>query len=88
MLTDSQNYLVYANSVLFIGNGGDSRLAGFCLAAATTAVWIAGPGMIGFIPVNVVGTLIFMLGFELLIEAVWEPFGKLHKLEYLTVRWP
>lgn len=80
-----QNYLVYANSVLFIDNGGDSRAAGFLLAAATAAVWTAGPGMIGFIPVCIVGTLIFMLGIELLMEAVWEPFGKLHRLEYLTV---
>jgi sulfate permease, SulP family len=44
--------------------------------------------MIGFIPVNVVGTLIFMLGIELLEEAVWDPFGKLHILEYLTVSAP
>ena len=46
---------------------------------------MAGPAMIGFIPVCMVGALIFMLGFELLQEAVWDPLGKLHKLEYLTV---
>ncbi|OCL03876.1 hypothetical protein AOQ84DRAFT_417879 [Glonium stellatum] len=80
-----QNYLVYANSILFIDNGGDSRTAGILLAIATTAVWMAGPAMIGFIPVCMVGALIFMLGFELLQEAVWDPLGKLHKLEYLTI---
>lgn len=80
-----QNYLVYANSILFIDNGGDSRAAGVLLAIATTAVWMAGPAMIGFIPVCMVGALIFMLGFELLQEAVWDPLGKLHILEYLTI---
>tara|TARA_R110002003_G_scaffold32_3_gene1919 strand:+ start:8869 stop:10518 length:1650 start_codon:yes stop_codon:yes gene_type:complete len=80
-----QNYLVYANSVMFIDNGGDSRTAGVLLAAATTAVWIAGPAMIGFIPICLVGALIFLLGIDLMKEALWDTFGKCHKLEYLTI---
>jgi SulP family sulfate permease len=76
---------VYANSILFIENGGNSRIAGFFLAVATTAVWMAGPAMIGFIPVCLVGALIFLLGIELMEEAVWDTFGKCHKLEYLTI---
>ncbi|KAF2735445.1 hypothetical protein EJ04DRAFT_193777 [Polyplosphaeria fusca] len=80
-----QNYLVYANSILFIENGGDSRLAGILLAIATAAVWMAGPAMIGYIPVCLVGALIFLLGIELMEEAVWDTFGKCHKLEYLTI---
>ncbi|KAH8695790.1 sulfate transporter family protein-like protein [Phaeosphaeriaceae sp. PMI808] len=80
-----QNYLVYANSVMFIDNGGDSRTAGILLAAATTAVWIAGPAMIGYIPICLVGALIFLLGIDLMKEALWDTFGKCHKLEYLTI---
>ncbi|KAF1968606.1 sulfate transporter family protein-like protein [Bimuria novae-zelandiae CBS 107.79] len=80
-----QNYLVYANSILFINNGGDSRIAGVLLAAATTAVWMAGPAMIGFIPVCLVGALIFLLGIQLMKEAVWDTLSRLHKLEYFTV---
>ncbi|KAF2796217.1 sulfate transporter family protein-like protein [Melanomma pulvis-pyrius CBS 109.77] len=80
-----QNYLVYANSILFIENGGDSRVAGVFLALATTAVWMAGPAMIGYIPVCLVGALIFLLGIELMEEAVWDTFGKCHRLEYLTI---
>ncbi|KAF2279486.1 uncharacterized protein EI97DRAFT_481955 [Westerdykella ornata] len=80
-----QNYLVYANSVMFMENGGDSRAAGVLLAAATAAVWMAGPAMIGFIPVCLVGALIFLLGIELLEEAVWDPLGKCHRLEYFTI---
>ncbi|KAJ6259454.1 hypothetical protein Dda_5091 [Drechslerella dactyloides] len=80
-----QNYLVYANSVLFIRSGGNSRLAGIMLAFGTTAIWMAGPGVIGYIPVLVVASLIFMLGIELLREAVYDTWGKLHMFEYLTV---
>jgi SulP family sulfate permease len=46
---------------------------------------MAGPAMIGFIPVCLVGSLIFMLGIELMEEAVWDTIGKCHKLEYLTI---
>jgi SulP family sulfate permease len=83
-----QNYLVYANSVLFYRSGGDSRVAGVMLAGATVGVLFVGPGIIGFIPVMMVGVLIFVLGFELFLEAVWEPRKKLKILEYLTVRLP
>ncbi|KAK6542194.1 hypothetical protein TWF694_007957 [Orbilia ellipsospora] len=80
-----QNYLVYANSVLFIRSGGNSRLAGIMLAIGTTAIWMVGPSVIGYIPVLVVASLIFMLGIELLREAVYDTWGKLHKFEYITV---
>ena len=49
-----QNYLVFVNSVLFMNTGADSRLAGYLLAAATFGLWIAGPVVIGFVPVMVV----------------------------------
>jgi SulP family sulfate permease len=80
-----QNYLVYANSLFFMRSGGDTRLAGFELASLTFGVMVIGPSLIGFIPVMMVGVLIFDLGFELLLEAVWEPRKKLKKLEFLTV---
>ncbi|KFY63524.1 hypothetical protein V497_01974 [Pseudogymnoascus sp. VKM F-4516 (FW-969)] len=80
-----QNYLVYTNSVLFIKSGGNSRVAGFILAVATFGILMAGPGLIGYIPVMMVGVLIFVLGFELVFEAVWDPRKKLKPLEYLTV---
>ena len=70
---------------MFIQNGGNSRLAGFLLAAATFGVWVVGPVMIGYVPVMVVGALIFYLGIELLEEALWDTMGKMSKLEYLTV---
>ncbi|KAK3694896.1 sulfate transporter family-domain-containing protein [Podospora appendiculata] len=80
-----QNYLVYANTLFFMRSGGDSRLAGFELAALTFVMMVIGPSLIGFIPVMMVGVLIFDLGFELLLEAIWLPRKKLKRLEYLTV---
>ncbi|KAJ5203036.1 hypothetical protein N7449_005115 [Penicillium cf. viridicatum] len=80
-----QNYLVYTNSLLFIASGGSSRLAGLMLAAATAGIMVIGPVIIGYIPIMVVGALIFLLGIELLQEALVDTWGKLTRLEYLTV---
>jgi SulP family sulfate permease len=80
-----QNYLVYTNSLLFIASGGESRLAGLMLAGATAGIMVIGPVIIGYIPVMVVGALIFLLGIELLQEALVDTWGKLSRLEYLTV---
>lgn len=66
-------------------SGGDSRLAGVLLAAATLGILISGPIIIGFIPVMVVGTLIFFLGIDLLKDALVQTWGKVNRLEYLTV---
>lgn len=80
-----QNYLVYTNTVLFINSGGDSRVAGFMLALATVGVLIIGPVIIGYIPIMVVGALIFYLGLDLMKEALVGTWKKVHRLEYLTV---
>lgn len=55
------------------------------LAIATFGVLISGPVIIGYIPVLVVGALIFFLGIELMREALVDTWGKVHRLEYLTV---
>ncbi|KAI1823976.1 sulfate transporter family protein [Xylaria intraflava] len=80
-----QNYLVFSNTIFFTRSGGGSRLAGFLLAAATFLVMTIGPVTIGFIPVMMVGALIFVLGFELLSDALVTPRRKLGLVEYLTI---
>ncbi|KAF5098422.1 hypothetical protein D0Z00_002035 [Geotrichum galactomycetum] len=80
-----QNYLVYTNSVLFIRCGADSRLSGVMLAFATFGIMISGPDVIGFIPVMVVGALIFLLGFELVEEALVDTWGRVSRFEYATI---
>jgi len=81
-----QNYLVFANTLFFYRSGGDSRLAGIELAILTFGMMTIGPKIIGFIPIMMVGCLIFDLGFELLLNAIWDPRKKLKLPEYLTVR--
>ena len=88
LLGSIQNYLVYTNSMIFMKTGGDSRLAGIMVALLTAGVMMIGPVIIGYIPVMMVGTLIFVLGFDLFLEAVWLPRKKLKLLEYLTVSLP
>ncbi|KAK6463133.1 sulfate transporter Sulfate/bicarbonate/oxalate exchanger SAT-1 and related transporter [Scheffersomyces coipomensis] len=85
LLGSIQNYLVYTNSVLFIRAGAHDRLAGVLLAVATGGVMMAGPVVIGYIPVCVVGSLIYLLGYELLKESVYDTFGRLRKIEYTTI---
>ena len=80
-----QNYLVYTNTILFMRSGGDSRIAGVLLAVATFGILVVGPVLIGYIPVMVVGALIFFLGFELIREALINTWGRVNQLEYLTV---
>lgn len=80
-----QNYLVFVNSALFMQTGADRRLAGYMLAAATFGLWVAGPVVIGFVPVMVVGTLIYQLGIDLAVDALVKTYGKLHRLEYCTI---
>ena len=80
-----QNYLVYTNSLLFIRAGAESALAGYLLAFVTFTVMAIGPVVISYIPICIVGSLIFLLGYELLVEALWDTFDKLTKFEYITV---
>ena len=80
-----QNYLVYTNSLLFMDSGGNDRLAGLMLAAATFGILLSGPVIIGYIPIMVVGALIFLLGIELLEEALVGTWGRVHRLEYATI---
>ncbi|KAI9674540.1 MAG: hypothetical protein M1817_001878 [Caeruleum heppii] len=80
-----QNYLVYTNSLLFIRSGGDSRVAGVMLAIGTLGIMTMGPTLIGYIPIMVVGALIFLLGIDLMREALRDTWGRVHRLEYLTI---
>lgn len=55
------------------------------LAIGTFGILVAGPVIVGYIPIMVVGALIFTLGIDLMREALVDPWGKVHRLEYLTV---
>ena len=79
------NYLCYVNSVLFYKVGGTTRIAGYLLALASFGILLAGPGIISYLPVSVVGALIFILGIDLVKEAIWDTWGRVAKFEYVTI---
>ncbi|KAK8864231.1 hypothetical protein IAR55_001477 [Kwoniella newhampshirensis] len=79
------NYLTYVNTVLFYRVGGGSRLSGLMLAGATVAIMMVGPAVIASLPVMVVGALIFVLGIDLVIEAVWDTRHRVNRMEYITI---
>lgn len=79
------NYLTYVNTVLFYRCGGGSRLSGVMLAIATAEIMLVGPTIIGYLPVTLVGALIFVLGIDLTIEAVWDTRNRVNRLEYITI---
>ncbi|KAK0218705.1 sulfate transporter family-domain-containing protein [Armillaria fumosa] len=79
------NYLVYVNTLLFYRVGGNTRISGFLLAAATGVLLAIGTGFVGYIPVMVVGALIFVLGIDLVKEAVWDTRGRVSWPEYITI---
>ncbi|GAA5994775.1 Vsb1p [Rhodotorula paludigena] len=85
LLGSVPNYLVYVNSVLFIQNGGTTRISGFMLALGSVGILIAGPSLIGYLPVCVVAALIFILGIDLVKEAVWDTYHRVSSFEYATI---
>ncbi|EMD35753.1 hypothetical protein CERSUDRAFT_52921 [Gelatoporia subvermispora B] len=79
------NYLVYVNTLLFYRVGGTTRMAGFMLAGATALLLFIGTAPIAYIPVMVVGALIFVLGIDLVKEALWDTRHRTSRLEYVTI---
>ncbi|TCD70373.1 hypothetical protein EIP91_003725 [Steccherinum ochraceum] len=79
------NYLVYVNTLLFYRVGGDTRISGFLLAGANVALLLIGTGPIAYLPVMVVGALIFVLGIDLVKEALWDTRHRVNRWEYITI---
>ncbi|QRW22937.1 sulfate anion transporter [Rhizoctonia solani] len=79
------NYLVYVNTLLFYRVGGGTRVAGFLLACSSVLLLFIGTGPISYIPVMVVGALIFVLGLDLVKESVWDTRHRVSTSEYITI---
>jgi len=79
------NYLVYVNTLLFYRVGGGNRIAGFLLAVVTAVLLFIGTAPIAYIPVVVVGALIFVLGIDLVKEALWDTRHRTSRTEYITI---
>ncbi|KAG1764436.1 sulfate transporter family-domain-containing protein [Suillus occidentalis] len=70
---------------VFYRVGGGNRIAGFLLAVATFILLMIGTGPIAYIPVMVVSSLIFVLGIDLVKEALWDTRHRVSRMEYITI---
>ncbi|KAI0314568.1 sulfate transporter family-domain-containing protein [Amylostereum chailletii] len=70
---------------LFYRVGGTTRISGFMLAGTTMILLLVGTGPIAYIPVMVVGALIFVLGIDLMKEALWDTRHRVSRSEYITI---
>jgi SulP family sulfate permease len=81
-----QNYLVYSNSVLYFRSGGKTRVGGVLVIILTALLFLRGLLIIFYVPIILVGSLIFHLGIELCKESIFDTlFVGMHTLEYLTI---
>lgn len=55
------------------------------LSLGSLGVLLAGPSVIGYLPICVVAALIFILGFDLVKEALWDTYGRVSTFEYGTI---
>lgn len=55
------------------------------LAAGTVIILFIGPWIVGYIPIMVVGALIFHLGIDLMWEALIDTWNTVNRMEYFTI---
>ena len=85
LLFTNQNYLVYSNSVLFMKCGGDNRWLMGLLGVVTLILWVFAMPLFQYLPMTVVGALIFHIGVDLLKESVYDTLKVVSKTEYLSI---
>ena len=75
----------FSRSILVRRAGATSRLAGLTVAAVSTAVLIADPGFLGYVPKYVLAGLLFYLGSDLVFQWLIHSSRRLLPLEYLSL---
>lgn len=77
-----QNYLCYANSVLYVKSGGGGRLMSIAVCGLTVVLFVYGPELTPYIPRCMAGTLLLHVGIDLFMEGVYDSYGQFDTLEY------
>lgn len=80
-----QNYMAYTQSVLYSRSGGKGRASGIAVAVVTMGLFVVGPRIASYIPRCMAGTLLFHVGSDLFLEAVYDSIGRFDKLEYTGI---
>lgn len=80
-----QNYMAYANSVVYAKSNGDGKYSSLSVAAVTVIVYIYGPTIASVLPRCMAGTLLLHIGVDLFREGLIESYEDYDKLEYSGV---
>eukprot|EP00586_Coscinodiscus_wailesii_P021266 CAMPEP_0172504374 /NCGR_PEP_ID=MMETSP1066-20121228/178172_1 /TAXON_ID=671091 /ORGANISM="Coscinodiscus wailesii, Strain CCMP2513" /LENGTH=667 /DNA_ID=CAMNT_0013280547 /DNA_START=86 /DNA_END=2086 /DNA_ORIENTATION=- len=80
-----QNYLCYANSVLYAKSGGEGKISSLLVAFLSVGLFCIGPDITSSIPRCMAGTLLLHVGIDLFLEGVYDSYGNFDKLEYAGV---
>jgi len=67
-----QNYLCYANSVLYAQSNGEGIWSGLTITFLTVLLFFFGPSIAAYIPRCMAGTLLLHVGMDLLLEGVYD----------------
>lgn len=78
-------YMSLAESTMNYRAGANTRLTGIVAALCSVIVTIVGAGMLSYIPLPVLGGLLSYLGFEFLIDTLYEDWFRLRRLEYAVI---
>ena len=72
-------------STLVLKMGPRSRWVGLLTALGAGATLLFGPGIVSYLPVPVLGLLVFFLGFNFLAEWVLESYWRVSRSDYLII---
>jgi SulP family sulfate permease len=75
----------FSRSILVRTAGATSRLGGLTVAAISTAVLVADPSFVGYVPKYVLGGLLFYLGSDLVYQWMIQSSRRLLPIEYLSL---
>eukprot|EP00977_Amphora_coffeiformis_P011092 scaffold2655_cov179-Amphora_coffeaeformis.AAC.25 len=80
-----QNYMAYTQSVLYSRSGGTGKASGIAVAVVTLGLFVVGPTIASYIPRCMAGCLLFHVGIDLFLEAVYDSIGRFDYLEYVGI---
>jgi SulP family sulfate permease len=79
------SYLTLSESTMNYKTGANTRLTGIISASCCVLVLVFGANTLSYLPLPVLGGMLAYLGFESLIDTVFEDWFRLRRLEYLVI---
>lgn len=80
-----QTYMTYSNSVLYAKSGGKGKISSLAVVVLTMVLFVIGPSIASYLPRCMAGTLLLHIGIDLVLEGVYDSYGKYDHLEYAGI---